>query len=755
MAITAGIALMWRGVSRGCILSGACLPNNASPSETIAVKADDNLRTALADRYRIDRELGRGGMATVYLAEDLKHRRPVAVKVLHPQLAVQIGADRFQREVEIAAQLSHPHILSLIDSGESGGRLYYVMPYVKGESLRARLDRERRIPVDEAVAMAREILGALSFAHARGVVHRDIKPENVMLHEGEAVVADFGIAKALTAREGETLTQTGTALGTPAYMSPEQASGAPELDGRSDIYSTGCLLYEMLAGEPPFTGPNAQAIMFKRFTEPARPVRAARPEVPEEVERALLRALARDPVERYATAADFAQALTLSPFGRTGGEVSATGQHAAVKSIAVLPFADMSPSKDQDYFCEGIAEEIINALAKLDALRVASRSSAFAFKGQNQDIRRVGEQLNVGTVMEGSVRKAGNRIRITAQLIDVADGYHLWSERYDRDLEDVFAVQDEIAENIVKALRLVLTEEERRAIEKPRAENVEAYEYYLRGRQFFHQFREKGLQFARRMFARAIEVDPGYARAYAGIADCSSMLYHYWDASDANLEQADSASRKALALDPDLSEAHAARGLALSLSKQYREAEREFEAAIRLDPKLYEGHYYFALARFQEGNLTDAAVRFERASAVRPEDYQAPQLRALCLTGLGREAEATAAHRAGVQLIQRHVELNPEDARAWYLGAGSWARLADRDMALEWVDRALALDPNDAGVLYNVACITAVVGQQDKALDLLEKAIQGGFGHREWIENDPDLMGLRELPRFRTLLERL
>ncbi len=292
---------------------------------------------------------------------------------------------------------------------------------------------------------------------------------------------------------------------------------------------------------------------MKRFTETARPVRALRPEVPEEVERALLRALGRVPGERFAAAAQFAQALdTAAGVQITPPHVATvvTASQKAVRSIAVLPFADMSSAKDQDYFCEGIAEEIINALTKIDALQVASRSSAFAFKGKNQDIRQVGEQLNVATIMEGSVRKAGNRLRITAQLIKVADGYHLWSERYDRDLEDVFAVQDEIAASIVKALRVVLTDEEKRAIERPHTDNVEAYEFYLRGRQFFYQFREKGLQFARRMFSRAIEIDPGYARAYAGIADCSSQLYKYWDASAANLEQAESASRKASGAGP-------------------------------------------------------------------------------------------------------------------------------------------------------------------------------------------------------------
>jgi serine/threonine protein kinase/Flp pilus assembly protein TadD len=717
----------------------------------------DRLHTALADRYRFEREVGRGGMATVYLAQDLKHRRPVAVKVLHPYLSANIGSDRFLREIEIAAALNHPHILPLMDSGTADGFLYYVMPFVEGDSLRDRLAREGRLPVAEAVELTRKVAGALAYAHARGVVHRDVKPENVMLHEGEAVVTDFGIAKAVSTEGLDHLTQTGTSVGTPAYMSPEQASGDQELDGRSDIYSLGCMLYEMLTGEPPFTGPTVQAVIVRRFTETPRPVRALRPEVPEEVERALARALARTPGERFAAAAQFAQALAAATI-RTppaGTPTVVTASHRSIRSIAVLPFADMSPAKDQDYFCEGIAEEIINALAKIDALQVASRSSAFAFKGKNQDIRRVGEELNVATVMEGSVRKAGNRLRVTAQLIKVADGYHLWSERYDRDLEDVFAVQDEIAESVVHALRVVLTEDEKRAIERPHTDNVEAYEFYLRGRQFFYQFREKGLQFARRMFTRAIEIDPTYARAYAGIADCSSQLYKYWDASAANLEQAESASRKALELAPNLAEGHAARGFALTLGGSHEAANREFETAIRLDPKLYEGYLYYANGRFAEGKLDEAAKLFEQAAAVRTEDYQAPSLAGMCYAGLGREAEGRRAFERAVRAAERHIELNPDDPRALYLGAICWCRMGQVDKGLEWGDRALALDPDDAGVLYNVACLHAVGGKPERALDLLEHAAQNGFGHKEWIEHDPDLESLRSHPRYQTLLSRL
>jgi TolB-like protein/Tfp pilus assembly protein PilF len=721
------------------------------------VELVDRLREALADRYVVEREVGRGGMATVYLAQDRRHHRPVAVKVLHPQLAISLGPDRFLREIQIAARLQHPHIVPLYDSGQAGDLLYYVMPYVEGESLRQRLEHEKPLPVEEAVHIARAVAGALDYAHRQQVVHRDIKPENVMLHEGEPLVTDFGIAKAVTAAAGENLTQTGTAVGTPAYMSPEQAAGEAELDGRSDIYSLGAMLYEMLAGSAPFPGPTVQAIMAKLFTDPAPPLRGQRPEVPEWLDEAVNKTLAKRPAERYDTAAQLAQALTYHSGSTPPGASSATpgSQAAAAKSIAVLPFVNMSADPENEYFTDGIAEEIINALTKVQALRVASRTSAFAFKGKNEDIGQIGRKLKVATVLEGSVRKAGRRLRVTAQLVNVADGYHLWSERYDRELEDVFAIQDEIAGNIVKALRVVLSDEEKRALEKAPTANVQAYDYYLRGRQFFHQFRRTGIQFARRMFERAIEVDPDYALAYTGVADSCSFLYMYWDGSKSNLDSADTASRKALELDPELAEAHASRGFAVSLSKRYPEARKEFETAIRLNPKLYEAHYLYARACFQEGKLEEAVRHYEDAASVRPEDYQALLLMTAPLKGLGREAEARDAMRQGLQVIERHLELNPDDARALYLGAGALIQLGDRERGLELTKRAFAIDPEDSGVLYNVACNYAQLGQIEEAFKCLQKSIQNGFGHKEWLENDSDLDAVRGDPRFATLLTKL
>ena len=690
----------------------------------------------------------------MFLAQDTKHERVVAIKVLHPDLAASLGPDRFLREIKLAARLNHPHILPLFDSGNADGLLYYVMPYVEGESLRERLDRERQLPIDEAVYHARSIASALDYAHRQQIVHRDVKPENVMLYEGQAMVMDFGIAKAVSSAGSETLTQTGMMIGTPAYVSPEQAAGETNLDGRSDQYSLACMLYEMIAGERPFNGATPQSIMAKRFTETPKPLSGIRSAVPQSVEWAVTKAMATDASNRFATSALFAQALASGSMA-TPSDTGTLPRSvvSAAKSVAVLPFANMSADPENEYFADGMAEEIINALSRIQSLRVASRTSSFAFKGKNEDIGEIGRKLKVSTVLEGGVRKMGNRLRITAELVNVADGYHLWSERYDREIEDVFAIQDDISQAIVTALRVILSEGEKKAIEKKPQTNIQAYDYYLRGRQFFHQLRRRSLEYARQMFNKAIELDPDYALAYTGVADSSSLLYTYFDARDFNLRQADKASKKALELGPELAEAHVSRGIVTSLTHQFAEAERSFEKAMKLEPKMFEAAYWYGMGLQAEGRFEDAVKMFDRASTLRPEDYQSAHFLGQAYNALGNAEAKETNLRRGLRLMEGSLELNPDDARAANLAAGVYASLGESEPAIKFAERSLAIDPEDPMLLYNVACTYATLGRIDQAISCLERAVEKGFGHREWIDNDPDLKCLRDNPKYQAIVD--
>ncbi|HEY0242109.1 MAG TPA: tetratricopeptide repeat protein, partial [Gemmatimonadaceae bacterium] len=422
-------------------------------------------------------------------------------------------------------------------------------------------------------------------------------------------------------------------------------------------------------------------------------------------------------------------------------------------SVAVLPFANHSADAENEYFADGMAEEIINALSRIQGLRVASRTSSFAFKGKNEDIGEIGRKLKVSTVLEGGVRKMGNRLRITAELVNVADGYHLWSERYDREIEDVFAIQDDISQAIVKALRVILSEGEKKAIENKPRTNIQAYDYYLRGRQFFHQLRRRSLEYARQMFNKAIELDPDYALAYTGVADSSSLLYTYFDARDFNLRQADKASKKALELEPELAEAYVSRGIVSSLTHHFSEAEDAFTKAMKLEPKLFEAAYWYGMGLMAEGRFEDAIKMFERASMLRPEDYQSSHFTGQAYKSLGNHEEKERHLRKGLQLMEGSLELNPDDARAANLAAGVYASLGEEEPAIRFAERSLAIDPEDPMLLYNVACMYSGIGRHEQAISCLERAVDKGFGHREWIDNDPDLDPIRNNPRYQAIVD--
>jgi serine/threonine protein kinase len=434
---------------------------------------------AFAPAYRVERELGRGATARVYLAEDVKHQRRVAIKVLREEIAESIGTERFLQEIMVAAGLSHPHIVPLLDSGKREGALYYVMPAIEGETLRERLTRESPMAIADALRITSQIADALSYSHSRGIIHRDVKPENVLIaRSGHALVLDFGIARAIRDAETDRMTQTGFSLGTPAYMSPEQASGERDVDARTDQYSLAMMCYEMLTGTTPFSAPSLELSLRRRFTERAPSVRAVRPEVGQEQDEALQRAMATAPEDRYATIAEFVPMLL-----RARNEQLTTGQVARrAPVVAVLPLTNISSDPENQFLADGIAEEILGALAQLKALRVVGRSSSFAFRGDNVDVRKIAEQLHATHVLSGSMRRSGAKLRVSAQLVTTADGQVVWSDRYDRELVDVFAIQDEIAAAVSSALRLVLVPSTTRPAHTP---NLKAHELFLQARALY------------------------------------------------------------------------------------------------------------------------------------------------------------------------------------------------------------------------------------------------------------------------------
>jgi TolB-like protein/Tfp pilus assembly protein PilF len=427
----------------------------------------------------------------------------------------------------------------------------------------------------------------------------------------------------------------------------------------------------------------------------------------------------------------------------------------AAPSVAVLPFADMSQEKDQAYFCEGMAEEILDVLGKIQGLRVSSRTASFRSRTPDADTREIGRRLRVGTLLEGSLRKSGDQLRIVVQLTDAESGFQLWSGRYDREMSDIFAVQREIAENVVRALEVTLSRNERTALGKPRTADVRAYDCYLRGRKFYYQYSPQAVEFALQMFVHAMELDPSYPQAYAGLADCWSYLYLYSGRSEAVREQADWASLQAVEMDPRSAHAWASRGLSLSLSGKNEEAGKAFDLAVRLAPDLFEAYYFHARHCFAMGRFEQAAKLYEESMRVNPDDYQSPLLVAQIYDDLGRPAEAVMARQRGIEVAERHLRLNPDDARAFYMAANALVAFGKRPQGQQWAERALAIRPDDPMLLYNVGCIFSLLGRVEPAIECLEKAARNGLSHKGWFEHDSNLDPLRKHPRFQELVGNL
>jgi serine/threonine-protein kinase len=729
------------------------------------------LTAALASRYAIERELGSGGMATVYLADDLKHHRKVAIKVLQPELAFALGPDRFLREIDVAAKLNHPHILALYDSGEAHGFLFYVMPYITGESLRQKLTRERQLSIEEALGITRQVAMALGHAHAQGVIHRDVKPENILLYEGEAMVADFGIALAVSAAVGERLTKTGLAVGTPEYMSPEQALGERELDARSDVYSLGCTLYEILAGEPPYTGPTAQAVIAKRLTDPVPAVRRLRTTVPAGVEQALMRALARVPADRFASAGEFAEALT-----------NPAVAPPRPRTVAVLPFLNLSADPENEYFADGITEDIIANLSKIRALEVISRTSVMPFKKREQGLREIAAKLEVATLLEGSVRRVGDRVRIVAQLIDAETDQHLWAETYDRQLTDIFAIQTEVALRIAAALRAELSPDERMRIGREPTSDLQAYQLYLQGRHCFIRYTPEGIRKGIEYFEQAIEQDPNYALAYASVALAYAELAESGlIRPDEAYRQAKEAVAKALELDSGLGEVHSMLAyLKFICDFEWTGAEREFKRALELNPSSadtydYYGRMLLALERYDE-----AIAMLQRAQELDPLAHRLD-----IATALLRAGRYDEALRAATPVI----ELDPNYARGHSTLGWAYLKKGMHDQGLAELEKAVSLSPGNTLFLaqlgqafamlgkveqarellrqleevsrhkyvspYHIAYVYTGLGAQERAMDLLERAYEERAGAVYGIKGSFLFLTLRSHPRFTALLRKM
>jgi TolB-like protein/Tfp pilus assembly protein PilF len=676
------------------------------------------VQNSLADRYRVERELGHGSMATVYLAVDLKHDRRVAIKILDSEVAAAVGPKRFLGEIATVAQLTHPHILPLHDSGVADGLLYYVMPYVEGESLRDRLAREKQLPLEDALRIVREVAGALSYAHTRGLVHRDIKPENILLQEGHAIVADFGIARGAAATGSEQLTATGMVVGTTIYMSPEQSAGERDLDGRSDLYSLGCVLYELLAGVPPFAGATAESLTHQHLNATPRPVTELRPTVPPAIAAALHRSLAKIPADRFATGTDFAAAIAApqdrpSVFSRVPGRAAKDPP-----SVAVLPFLDMSPAKDHEYLGDGIAEELINALVRVRDLRVVARTSAFAFKDANVDVREIGHRLNVGAVLEGSVRVFGNRLRVTAQLISVADGFQLWSERFDRELIDVFAIQDEISLALVEKLKGELLAGEAVVLSRRSTTDHEAYNLYLKGLHFLYRPDPESLATASSLFRDAIAKDPAFALAHAGIATVYTNLGILNLAPPAQmLPKAKVALMRALELDPELAEAQlAAVNLAFWFEWNWDEAERTMEHALALNPGNAIAYGTRAFLRLRQLRFDDAIRDIDEALSLDPLKplfyVWSTELRAAA----GRLEEALSEFSTA-------TELAPHFGLAYFHAGVIYIRLGRLDDAVRALERGkdLVVFPGWAEGL--IGLVSLKQGDTQRAAHMLQDMI--------------------------------
>ena len=765
----------------------------------VTTELREQLQATLGRGYTLERELPGGGMSRVFVAEERALGRRVVVKILPPEMARDVSLERFHREIHLAAGLLHPHIIPLLSAGEADGLPYYTMPFIVGESLRLRLAREGRLGLEDAVRLTREVATALDYAHRQGIVHRDIKPENILLHDGHALVTDFGIARAISrSMPVSTLTTVGVTLGTPLYMSPEQGDPDREIDGRSDIYSLGCVLYEMLVGDPPFRGRTGAAIVVRHLRDPVPRPSALRPDVPETLDDVVARTLAKEPASRFASGGDLARALdqavpagrpTVTSFVRSpeAAEAGWTSSSIAADSrrfVAVLPFENMSADPENEYFSDGVHEEIIAQLSKIRGLKVISRSSVMRYKKSQQPAREIGNALGVSHLLAGSVRRAGHRVRISAQLTDSDTDETVWAETYDRQMDDIFAIQSEVAEQIAARMETRVTTGERSRLNRKPTDDVEAYNLYLLGRHHYNKVTPADFTKAVDYYRAAIARDPKFGRAYAALADAQFYAgAGYWGVRPHDTyPEAYAAAKRALELDPSLAEAYGSVGMFRGwYDYDWNGCEAALARAVELNPSGAMLHVLFAMQLAAEGRfdealaMRDMACRLDPAAMVvrgnaswilyltrrmdqaladgrslrhlDPSSAYGAFSHGLICAQAGQPDEAIAAFRDGVILSGRGslylvmlayalaVGKRPDEARAVL------AEVEGRTTEFIW--------PMGLAFAY------AHLGETETALDHLERAYEERVGWMNLIGREPALDILRGHPRFEAIARRI
>ena len=725
-------------------------------------------------RYEIHSQLGAGGMGEVYLAHDTKLDRKVALKVLPSGMLDEKSGDRVRRfvqEAKAASALNHPNILTIYEIDEIDSEQFIATEFIDGHTLRTRIRLSLFKPA-EALDVGIQIASALSATHSVGIIHRDIKPDNIMLrHDGIVKVLDFGLAKLTRERKTETdslaptqnmfNTGYGVVLGTAQYMSPEQARGL-DVDPRTDIWSLGCVLYEIISGKQPFCGPTTMDVMSGILSREPESLLSHMPDGPRELDRIISRALRKDREERYQTVKDLM--IDLRDLKReienrsTSSRSYATFSMESVpeKSIAVLYFENMNTDKDSDYFCAGMTEDIITDLSRIKELKVVSRTDVLPFRHKEVNTRQVGEALRVNYILEGSVRKAGNKIRINAQLVNVRDGYHLWAERFDRLVEDIFDLQNEVSQRIVDALKISLSESERKLLAQKPTDDLRAYDFYMRGRELLYLKGRRNTESAIEMFENAVAIDPGFALSYAGLAEAYSAMYEWYDGNSTWLSKAIEMNQHALSIDSTCLDAQFGIAMVYFHHRRFAESKRTIEEILRQNSEFYPGYLRLGMIAELSNDLEGALTYYRRASELKPYDEDSWRFLAGIYRKLSRIEAAEKSALKVIEITSRKLEASLDDVIVMSRLAEAYARFGSKEEANATLRRVLELEPNDGLAFYNCSCAYALLGDTRSTLISLRRAFDSGFRTvAHWARTDSAFDSLREDAGFQQLLGEL